>query len=112
MPTFYRGADLIYRIRALYNDNNEIIDVSTFTAIEAVFSNSGREITYTLADGEITTDDNYLNIYIQRADFENKNQGSWNLKITTEEADTDFADNVRVRIGEIINAFRLDEACK
>lgn len=112
MPTFYRGADLIYQIRALYNDTGAIIDVSTLTSIVAAFSMGGKTITYTLADSEIVIDSNYINIYIQRADFESQNQGSWNLKITTQEADADFADNVRVRVGEIINAFRLDEACR
>ena len=109
MPTFYRGADLIYRVRALYNDTNAVITVSTFSAITAVFSNGGRKVTYTLADGEITTEGNYLNIYIQRADFESKNQGTWDLKITTEETDIDFADNKRVRIGYILSAFNLEE---
>ena len=112
MSVFYRGADLIYRIKALYSDTSETIDPAIFSAITATFSIGNKQITYTLDDSEIVINGNYIDIYIQRADFENKNQGSWNLKITTEEADTNFSDNIRVRIGEIINAFRLDEACK
>ena len=107
--TFYRGADLIYRLQALYDDTGDVIDPSTFTAITATFSGGGRTVTYTLADSEIEVDGLYFNIIIQRADFETQYQGSWDLVVETEETDVDFASNKRVRIGRINSAFRLVE---
>ncbi len=111
MPTYFRGADLIYKVRARFDDTREIIIISTFTSITATFCLGGVEIEYTLDDSEITIDNNLINIYVQRSDFDSSNQGLWHLKIQTEETDASFADNVRVRKGEILNALRVDEAC-
>ena len=109
MNTFYRGADLIYQVRALYDDLGTVIDPATFTAIVATFKAGNVEVEYTLADAEIEVDGNYINIIVQRADFESQYQGSWSLKLETEETDADFASNKRVRIGHVNSAFNLQE---
>jgi hypothetical protein len=111
MRTFFRGADLIYQIQALYDDTGTVIDPSTFTAITATFCKGSLTVAYTLADSEVEVDGSNINIIVQRADFESKNEGKWDLKLETQETDANFASNVRVRIGEIIGAFRLDEPC-
>ena len=107
---FYRGADLIYRLRALYQDTNAVIDPSTFTTITATFNGGGRDVEYTLADSEISIDGNFMDVIIQRADFSSKYRGSWDLVLTTEETDTDFASNKRIRIGRLSAVFNLRDA--
>ncbi len=109
MPLFYKGADLIYQVQTLYDDTGAAIDPTTFTEITATFTGTGNTVTYTLGDSEIEVDSGNINIIIQRDDFNDLGDGLYKLKLETEETDTDFASNTRIRIGVISNAFNLVE---
>ena len=111
MAELFKGSDLIYKVRASYSDTKEIIILSGLTAITATFCLGTSNQEYTLAGGGITIDNNLINIFIQRDDFENKNVGKWDLKIETEEIDSNFEDGERVRLGYINSAFTLKKLC-
>ncbi len=109
MSMLFRGADLVYRTRLLYEDTKEVIALTMFTEIVARFVVFDYEIEYKLSDSEITIDGNYLNIRVQRDDLASKYRGSWNLVLMTEEADSEFEDSKRIRIGRIIDAINLQD---
>lgn len=110
MSLLYRGADLIYNITFKYEDTGETIDPSDFTEITATFSGGRRSIVYTLSDSEIVVDGSTIDIVMQRDDFSTKYEGLWDLVIETEEADANFEDSIRIRIGKIVDAFNLQES--
>jgi hypothetical protein len=111
MSTLLKGSDLVYRLQVKYNYSTTVQDPADYTTIVANFTHGTTVVEYSLADSEIVINGKFIDILVQRADFDSKNIGSYCLTLTTEEDDSNYEDNKRVRKGELKNAFTLLKPC-